>query len=410
MTKLISFMTICLSLICLNTYAQNQQERKYLSGNWGGARDKIESKGLYINPRVTVFNQNFVAGNGDNKSAFDGKAQLDVMFNGGSIGLSHWTLVTKAEYNFGNPLSSLTGQVMVPQNTAGSYPGFTHGNRFDISSAFLMYNWGAGNSILAGKLNMIDMAAATKYSGGAGLDAFWNIGFTAPINGITPPYVFGTIASIAGKKLNWTFMLYDPISTVGKTGFESPFSDGVVLAVTPGWKVRIGNSVGNHSVCFTYSTQNGNSLYDLGNINPPVDFPASDKNGRFYISYSFSQPLKMIDENRSWGLFGQLTASDGNPTPVDFSLLLGLGGNSFVKNRAQDKWGIAFSNYSLSGIIDDKAGALGMSLRNELCVETFYDFWLNNWFSIGADVQVTNPVVKSSSTAVFLGFRSSVKF
>ena len=111
----------------------------------------------------------------------------------------------------------------------------------------------------------------------------------------------------------------------------------------------------------------------------------------------------------SSGLFGQLAISDGNPNPVDFSLLLGIGGNSFIKNRTLDKWGVALYSYSLSSIIDDQAETLGMPLRNELGIETFYQYWANNWFSIGADVQIISPILKDSQTVVFLGLRSSAK-
>ena len=102
--------------------------------------------------------------------------------------------------------------------------------------------------------------------------------------------------------------------------------------------------------------------------------------------------------------------SDGNPNPIDWSFFIGLGGDSFIRNRSQDRWGLALYNYSLSNIIDDKAAELGQPLRNaELGIETFYQFWLTNWFSIGADVQIIDPLPKNSDTAVFLGLRSSVK-
>ncbi|WP_053975974.1 carbohydrate porin [Mangrovimonas xylaniphaga] len=395
-------------LASLNTTAQEGSSRNYLSGNWNGTRDTLEAKGLYINPRLTVFNQNFVAGEGGNESVFNGKAQLDVKYNGKNIGLSRWTLVTKAEYNFGDALD-YSGNVLIPKHTAITFPGYVHGERFDISSVFLIYSWKPGNQILAGKINMVDMAAGTTYSGGAGLDAFWNLAFAAPVSGITPPYIFGAISNISSNKLKWTFMLYDPVSVVGKSGFEDPFREGFVLSVSPSWKVKIGNSVGNHALRLAYSNQDGNNLYNLGDINPPVEVPLSNKENRYYASYSFNHPLQNLSDNKSWGVFGQISFSDGNPNPIDFSFQLGLGGNSFIKNRSQDKWGLALYDYSLSSIVDDKAEDFGIPLRNEVGIESFYQYWLNNWLSIGADIQIVKPIIKDSDTAVFIGFRSSVK-
>lgn len=400
---------LLLYLVVLGAQAQEKSNRQFLTGNWNGARDSLESKGLYINSRLTTFYQSFAAGSGSKESVFNGKAQVDVKFNGKNLGLSRWTLVTKAEYNFGGALD-YSGNVLINKNTAISFPGFVEGERFDVSSVFLIYNWKPNNQVLFGKINMVDLAAGTKFSGGAGLDGFWNLGLAAPVSGITPPYLFGAIANVSGEILKWTFMVYDPVSVVGQTGLKSPFNEGIVLSVSPSIKVNIGNSEGNHALRVVYSSQDGSNLYNLGDINLPVEQPLSDKNNRFYISYSFNQTLKTLENNGSWGLFGQVGISDGNPNPVDFSFLLGLGGNSFIKNRTQDKWGIALTNYSLSSIIDEQAEIENIPLRNELAIETFYQYWLNNWFSLGFDVQLTEPVVKESKTALFLGLRSSIKF
>lgn len=205
-------------------------------------------------------------------------------------------------------------------------------------------------------------------------------------------------------------MAYDPESAVGTSGLNNPFSEGIVLSASPSWKVKIGNSLGEHAVRVAISTQDGKNLYNLGDIQPPVDIPTTDKKFRYYANYSFNQPLVQIDDKHSWGLFGQIGFSDGNPNPVDFSFQFGVGGNSFFKNRKQDKWGAALYNYSLSSIIDDIAENIGVELRNELGFETFYQFWLNQYFSLGGNIQIINPIVKNSDAAVFLGLRTSIKF
>ena len=400
---------LCILLIGFSGLAQEETGKEYLSGNWNGARDSLKSNGISISPRITFFNHNFVSGTGDKESVFNGKAELGVNFNGKEIGLSRWTLVTKAEYNFGDALF-LTGNTLIPNNTAITFPGYTDGDRFDLSSVFLIYSWTEGSQVLFGKINMVDLAAGTRFSGGAGIDAFWNLGFAAPASGITPPYILGAVASIGGEKLDWTFMVYDPTSVVGESGFDDPFGEGVTLSVSPSWDVRIGNSTGSHNIRLAYSTQDGRNLYGFGDINSPVQPPLTDKENRYYASYGFDQPLQKIDENSEWGLFGQVAFSDGNPNPIDWSFFIGIGGDSFIRNRSQDRWGLAVYNYSLSDIIDDRANELGVPLRNaELGIETFYQYWLNNWFSIGADVQIIEPIPENSDTAVFLGFRSSVK-
>ncbi|MEP0713133.1 carbohydrate porin [Algoriphagus sp.] len=395
-------------LMLLDATAQQQSARSELTGDWGGVRDSLEANGLFISSRITLFNQNFIKGKGANKGVFNGKAQLGLDYNGAKIGLSKWTLVTKAEYNFGSALDS-TGQTLLPKNTAIAIPGYTSGNRFDISSLYLVYNWKASDMLLLGKVNLIDLAASMNYTGGAGLDAFWNIGFSAPLTGITPAYIFGAVASIQTKKIAWTFMAYDPEDAVRKSGLNRPFDEGIVLSVSSGLKANIGNSEGNHVFQLAYSSQDGANLYNLSNLTPPIQVPLSDKKNRYFFGYTFDHSLKQLDEENSWGVFGEVGVSDGNPNPLDFSFVIGLGGSSFIKNRVQDTWGLAFYDYSLSKIIDEEAANLGLPLGNELGLELFYQYWATNWFSIGADLQVISPVVKASETAVFLGFRSSIK-
>lgn len=165
--KINVLLLVLIGCFCQSVLAgQKSEDRTTLTGNWGGIRDTLETSGIHIDPRLTVFNQNFVAGEGKNESDFNGKAQVGITVNGAKLGLEKWTMVTKAEYNFGDGLPS-SGNVLIPKNTAITFPGFESGERFDLSSLFFIYNWSESSQLLFGKINMIDLAAGTDYSGGA---------------------------------------------------------------------------------------------------------------------------------------------------------------------------------------------------------------------------------------------------
>lgn len=172
-------------------------------------------------------------------------------------------------------------------------------------------------------------------------------------------------------------MVYDPKSAVGTSGLKNPFKQGVVLSAQSKWKLNIGNSQGKHDLRLAFSTQNGQNLNNYKDFYPPVNTPLSDKSYRYFASYSFNHPIRQFKNSKDyWGIFGQLSVSGGNPNPVDYSLMLGLGGNSLIKNRVLDKWGVAFYLYSLSSIIDDIGEKEGIPLQNELGLESFYQYWL----------------------------------
>lgn len=205
-------------------------------------------------------------------------------------------------------------------------------------------------------------------------------------------------------------MLYDPVGIVNRSGFDSPFSEGVTISAGIEKTIKICNMLASHSLKATYSTQNGTNLYDLGDLFfPTPDNPVSNKNYRYYFGYKFTQQLgKVTNSNHGWGLFGQIGISDGNPNPVDFGAILGLGGNSFIKTRSEDKWGLGIYHYSLSNPIDEFAANNGFQLRNETGIEFYYQSWINNWFSIGCNSQFIIPMVKNNESAIFLGLRSCI--
>lgn len=161
----------------------------------------------------------------------------------------------------------------------------------------------------------------------------------------------------------------------------------------------------------SYSTENGNDLYDLGDIIFPVSPTNIDyRNNRYYFSYKFTQDVFVNADDKGWGLFGQIGVSDGNPNPINFGSLLGIGGNSFIKNRIDDKLGLAMYHYSLSKPIDDFSESTGVPLRNETGFELFYQAMLTKWLQLGGDMQYVIPTVRNNQNVLYLGLRTSILF
>jgi porin len=394
--------------IAYTAYGQNNP-REYLTGNWGGFRGSLAENGITLQPRITLFQHNFVKGTGPDKSVIAGKADMKVFINGSKIGLQRLTLVSQIEQNFGSSLNG-SGGVAIPLNTATTFPGIRGANAFDVSSLYFLYQFGQKNSLFLGKINVIDLVASYVYSGGAGIDAFWDMNFTAPVSGITPAYILGSVASIYTRALKWTFMVYDPVSAVNRSGLEAPFSRGITFSAGIEKTVQIGGMPGSHALKASYSTQDGADLYDLGDIFFPTQDSTVDLgDNRYYFSYKFTQQLgKIPNSQKGWGLFGQVGISDGNPNPVDFGAVLGIGGNSFFKSRSEDKWGAGIYHYSISNPVDEFAAANGIPLRNETGLEMYYQVWINKWFSIGGNTQFIVPLAKNNETAIFLGLRSCI--
>ena len=116
------------------------------------------------------------------------------------------------------------------------------------------------------------------------------------------------------------------------------------------------------------------------------------------------------DPNRGWGLFGRAAVSDGNPNPLHWYLSFGAGGNSPIRGRRQDTFGVGWYYIGLS----DELGPIAITLlqpRDETGVELYYTAAITDRFELTADVQIIEPAIRRGpNTALVAGLRANVAF
>jgi porin len=387
-------------------------ERDTLSGDWGGGRTWLkEQYGITLKPRLTQFYQGMTSGDGDHGFKYGGKADLLLNADLSKLGLwNGFSLTVHGEYNFGQSVNGLGG-TMVPVNTALDFPGMEGANASDLSSVYLGQTFGDSVSLLAGKINMIDIAAGRPFAGGAGIDSFWNTTFVAPPSGLVPPYLFGALLSVRTEPATFGLWVYDPNSVVNKSGFEDPFADGVTIRGTVEFPVTIAGRGGHQGFVALYSTKSGTDLESLPDLFvPPYPKTVQVKNERYYFAYTFDQYLYQSKRNpkEGVGLFGQFGISDGNPTRLYWSAHVGVGGVGLIPGRSRDNWGFGYYYDALSNDLKN-ALAPGMTIRDEQGWEIFYNFALTPWFILGVDLQIIRPSL-ANNTAVFSGLRNVIRF
>lgn len=388
-------------------------ERDTLTGDWAGGRTWLKEHGITLAPRLTQFYQGLTAGKGDRSFKYGGK--FDLMLNADLSKLGFWngfSVTVHGEYNFGRSINGAGGVVSVA-NTALVFPGLEGADAFDLSSVYFQQRFGDSVSLVFGKINMIDLAGMKPFSGGAGIDSFWNLTFAAPPSGAVPPYLFGALMSVRTEAATFGLWVYDPVSVVNKTGFEAPFADGVSIRGSVDFPVTIGGLSGRQGFSALYSTEPGTNLSDVGDtfIPPfPSNRPDIIKNSRYHLSYSFDQYLYQVSKGskEGFGLFGQFGISDGNPNKLYWSALVGIGGTGLIPGRSQDNWGIAYY-YNAPSRDLQKALAPVPKVRDEQGVEIFYNFKATPWLTVGANLQIINPTL-GKDTAILSGFRSVTRF
>ncbi len=387
-------------------------ERDTLTGDWGGGRTWLKEQGITLKPRFSQFCQGLAGGTGKHSFQYGDKADLWLNTDLSKFGFWEGFSVTgHAEYNFGRSVNG-SGGAMVPVNTALDFPGMEGRDAFDFSSVYVGQKFGDSVSLIAGKINIIDIAASKPFMGGAGINSFWNITFAAPPSGTVPPYLFGALLDVRTEPANFGLWIYDPDDVVNRSGFERGFSNGVTVRGTVEFPISIAERGGHQGFVATYSTKDGYDLRDLDDLFLPTFDPTTvrTKTYRYYFAYTFDQYLYQSKENpkEGCGLFGQFGISDGNPNRLYWSLFAGVGGTGLIPGRSRDNWGAGYYYDTLSGYVTNALAPV-VPLGREQGVDIFYNFSVTPWLTVGGDFQVIDPTTKTADTAYFCGLRAVIK-
>ncbi len=187
---------------------------------------------------------------------------------------------------------------------------------------------------------------------GRGLDAgFMNAAFVwNPILGRTMNYAtLGAGAAILkdGQPIA-TLTVFDTNDASTTSGFELLFDNGAIIYPTVSLPTTFFGMPGHQSLWGAYSSgQYG--ILDPQSLNMfPPTIPRLPLTtlvlGSWWISYLFDQALWVdpTDTTRSWGVFGNAGISDGEPNPIDWSMIFDVGGSSPIRSRKLDSFGIAY--------------------------------------------------------------------
>jgi porin len=139
----------------------------------------------------------------------------------------------------------------------------------------------------------------------------------------------------------FTFTVLNATDTARTSGFEELIADGVALSAELRLPTCFMSRPGHQLFAGTW---NSREYVALGQ-DPRIIFPGvpiATKNGSWSLRWNFDQYLWVdpCDSNRGWGVFGRAGVSDANPNPIDWIVSFGVGGNSPIRGREADRFGI----------------------------------------------------------------------
>ncbi len=258
-------------------------------------------------------------------------------------------------------------------------------------------------AVYVGKKDIVGEFDQDKFSGGDGTNQFMNQALIVnPSFLISLPYSsFVTGFVIPGKDGRFAFAARDPEERIEDFFGDSLFSKGFILITEARIRVNFWDKPGHQTLGFVWKGFDQANLQTLGTpiLPAPLEEPPGTKPQAWVVYWGFDQHLQVYSretygQERGWGLFGRLSLSDGNPTPVRWFGSLGIGGDSPFASpfhgRKNDTFGIGMFYVGASDQFGPTATTF-LDPTDGWGVEAFYNLEIVPWMRLSPDVQLLRP-------------------
>jgi porin len=439
-----------------DTWGGDIWSRPRLTGDWGGLRDDLAKKGIVLDVDLLGTPQDVVSGGRSTGGNFWGNVDYTLNVDTQKLGL--WPggfLKIEGDTGVGSNVFRGSGAI-VPVNTAALIPGINDNTSALMNLTFMQF-LSPQFGLVAGKINTLDLSETEFY--GDYRTQFQNTALVSPmtLNQVPLSAFGGGVIVLPSEDITLSALVLDPEGSPTSDNLGKAFSDGVMVVGGGQLTVRPFGLVGHQSLGFMWNDENRFSLtQDPSNIallllndrfprlaNPgPVlsrilqrffpalltpTQPANRMSSSWSMNYGFDQYFWQPDGDpkRGVGVFFNFGASDGNPNPISYAFLAGIGGKGVIPGRADDSFGIGWGRSQFSSdFVPFLRQALNLGLTHEDAIEMYYNAAITPWLSATADLQIVNPGLKktlsSSSqllpvlanvdTAVVAGIRFRVRF
>lgn len=435
----------------LPDYTGDWRTRKYLTGDWGGARTELAENGILFDIDVAQVLQGNAYGGKNTKGAFEygGSADLALRLDTARMGLWPGGLITlHGETEIGRAVNGDTGSLMSPNLRAllpvPGDPGIT-----TLSEFYILQALSEKVVLAAGKMDLLALGDRNAFAGDtAHTTQFMNTAFQVnPVLFAAVPYT----AMAAGVILIPTEWLTvstlvadnDPDGAATRTGFNTAFHGRQWSTVMQEYDLSVKpfGKPGHQRIGWFYTTKDFTEFEEDPRITLPatrIGLPIArnflpgplrrtlrrirignsfidsedpqvrpDNYGMFY---NFDQYLvsDARDPTKGWGVFGRFGLVPSTSNLFNQFYSIGLGGKGTIQTRDNDTWGVG---YYLGNVANNVGERLGLSA--EQGVEMFYNIEVTPWLHITPDVQViVDPGAgfRDRDPAIVYGLRARINF
>lgn len=405
-------------IVPLPDYAGSLCERAFLSGDWGGARDRWAKQGLTFDVQWTQFLQSNVSGGTD--TGWETPGSIDAVVRYDLLRAKLWpALVTmRVESRYGDSVNLDTGLIL-PSNTDAGFP-LTSPPDEDVLAAITELNvlqpLPGGFALVLGKIQTLD-GDPCEFASGRGRDQFQQFPLVAnSVTALTVPYsTLGVaLAYVASPKFDIQTTLMNSTDSSTNSGFDD-IGEGTSWATEAHFQHEAGGLPGGTNLGFVYAFDgdfrelNGKLLIPTGSGDRESDSWAAYWTGWQYISTRGEVPdaIRAADgrpDALGYGFFARFGFADADTNPIEWSSSLGFGGRG-VATRDDDTYGLA---YFVNDLQEPNTVALGFLESAASGVEAYYGFALTKATRLSFDAQWLQSAFSSIDDSFVVGFRLNV--
>jgi len=427
----------------LPDYGGDLAHRKYLTGDWGGARTALANKGILFDLDVTQLLQGNAHGGKDTNNAFRYSGSADYYLKLDTARMGLWPgglLVFHGETKIGDNINPKVGSLLSP-NFQGLLPVPGDPGMTTLSEFYFMQALSEQFVIMAGKADGTAVADVNAFASNQRTQ-FMNVGLRInPVLFYGAPYTAMTAAAIwlptKWLQISTAVVDNDPDGAVTMTGFNTAFHGRNWCSVMQefdftskpfdktghqrfGWfwtshdfaelsgdsRIQFPRVIGPRVIPrqlvprWARVLRLGNQVYSLTEPETSAD--------TWGLYYNFDQYLftEAEDPEQGVGVFGRF-GYGGEPNIFEQFYSFGVSGKGSIPTRDRDTWGIGYYHANIS---DDINPAFG--LHSEQGVEVYYNIEITPWCHLTPDFQVIVDPGGSSrnDVAVVYGLRMQMSF
>jgi porin len=409
------------------TWGGDFWSRPRLTGDWGGLRDQLAAKGVVFDVDLLVTPQDTLSGGRSTGGDTWGNADYTLNVDTEKAGL--WPggfLKVSVDSSFGTALTN--SGAIVPVNTATLIPAPNDRTTTLMDATFMQF-LSEKFGLVLGKFDTFAAGGQEFY--GDYNTQFLNAAFNFPMTlEQVPVSAFGggvIVLPTEGTTLSLLALGSDGTPTDNNVG--DAFSNGTMLVGSAQVTIKPFGLIGHQNFGFSWTNQERFSLEQdpsnlalillqdrfprLENPGPVLEqilarffpgltvptVPPNRGSSSWSVSYAFDQYFWQPagDSKHGIGVFFSAGASDGNPNPIKYAFLAGLGGKGVASSRPNDTFGVAVARTQFSSaFIPYLRERVDLGLDHEDAFEAFYNLALTGWLSITADLQVIDPALKKT--------------